>query len=193
MPRLAFAVLLCCALLLPIGGCYRYDARAKNLTNQPVRISLHKGCYAREISTAVLAPGTSVGWNGAVNGPVFLRVMAGPEVLDVSLPRRAHTQLEVSTLDSQLHILKIVGDESVELGGGCPADCDKPCCAAEADGVFEESESTGAASHCDIKGNSDPAEVVEGIEVIEIIEEDAAEPTEEPGEEMIDLIESDDG
>lgn len=188
MPRLAFAVLACFALLLPVGGCYRYDARAKNLTNKPVRISLHKGHYQREISTAVLAPGTSVGWDGAVNGPVFLRVMAGPEMLDVSLPRRAYTQLEVGTLDGELHITKTVDGESVAIKAGCPADCDKPCCAAAAGEAIEE---PGEPAHCDIKSN-EPDEVIEDIEVIEL-EDDVAEPTEEPEGEMIDLIESDDG
>ena len=167
MPRLALAVLACSALLLPAGGCYRYDARAKNLTNQPVRVSLHKGHYQREISTAVLAPGTSVGWDGAVNGPVFLRVMAGPEMLDVSLPRRAYTQLEVDMLDGELHITKTVEGESVAI------------------------EEPGEAAQCDIKSN-EPDEVIEDIEVIEL-EEDGAEPTEEPEGEMIDLIESDEG
>ncbi len=169
MPRLLIAVLACFALLLPVGGCYRYDAEAKNLTNQSVRVSLHKGRYQREISTAVLAPGASVGWNGAVNGPVFLRVMAVGESVDVGLPRRAYTVLDVGVFDGQLSITKTVAGESFAIEAACPVDCDEACCAAEG------SEPDGDA------------------EIIEIIEDIEVEPNEAPEEEMIELIELDDG
>lgn len=188
MPRLLFAVLACFAMLLPVGGCYRYDASAKNLTNQSVRVSLHKGRYQREISTAVLAPGASVGWNGAVNGPVFLRVAAAGESVDVGLPRRAYTELDVGTLDGELSIIKTVAGESCAIAAAYPGDCDGADCAEPLEAVEEcppdcEESCDGSAL---IEGEIAPVEA-------EIAVPDEADTLELNADDtMIDLIESDD-
>ncbi len=168
MPRFALAVLACSALLLPVGGCYRYDAGAKNLTNQSVRVSLHKGRYQREISTAVLAPGASVGWNGAVNGPVFLRVAGGGESLEVSLPRRVHTVLNVSSLNGQLSITTTIDGEVVEIEAGCPADCEKVCCVGEVDSEIEEMDNAS----CSDDERAEPDEAGDDEQIIDLIESD---------------------
>ena len=133
MPRLLLATLACSALLLPASGCYRYDARAKNLTSHDVRVSIHKGTRKREVSTAVLASGASVGWNGSFNGPVWVRVQSGGEMVDVDLPRRAHTMVEVTDGGGELAVIKTIGEESWTLGPACPEDCEEACCAEPAE------------------------------------------------------------
>jgi hypothetical protein len=157
MPRLALAALTCLAVLLPASGCYNYDARAKNVTGHDVRISLHKGTHKREVSTVVLAPGASVGWTGSLNGPVLLRVAGGGESIDVGLPRRAHTLVEVGSLGGELQVSKTVGGETVAIAAACPADCDKPCCAVEV--------------HDAEDGDADSADHDDG-EMIDLIESD---------------------
>ena len=90
MPRPLIAILACLAMLLPAAGCYRYDARAKNLTGQDVRVSIHKGTQHREVSTAVLGPGASVGWTRSFNRPVHMPVAQPREAAAVPHHRRAH-------------------------------------------------------------------------------------------------------
>lgn len=115
MPRPLIAILACLAMLLPAAGCYRYDARAKNLTSQDVRISIHKGTKHREVSTAVLGPGASVGWTGSFNGPVLMRVALGGVAADVPLPRRAHTEVEIAGAPGAWTLIKTIGDESFSI------------------------------------------------------------------------------
>ena len=137
MPRPLIAILACLAMLLPAAGCYRYDARAKNLTGQDVRVSIHKGTQHREVSTAVLGPGASVGWTGSFNGPVLMRVAQGGEAADVPLPRRAHTEVEIAGAPGAWTLVKTVGDESFSIDPRaveCDEDCELPCCADEEDG-----------------------------------------------------------
>lgn len=134
MPRPLIAILACLAMLLPAAGCYRYDARAKNLTGQEVRVSIHKGTQHREVSTAVLGPGASVGWTGSFNGPVIMRVALGGVAADVPLPRRAHTEVEIAGAAGAWTLVKTVGDESFSIDPRavvCDEDCELPCCADE--------------------------------------------------------------
>lgn len=95
MRRQTAALCLTAALLVPVGGCYRYEARAENRLSQPVEVSIHKGTRGREISNVVVAPGGSVGWSGAVNGPVVARVTRGGETIEVPIPRRDLTVIEI--------------------------------------------------------------------------------------------------
>lgn len=90
-----FAVL---AGLVPLmtTGCFRYNTEVENTSAQSVQVQILKGRYKREIGNAVLAPGGSVGWDGATNGPVVARVTSAGEVYDVRLPRRALTEINVS-------------------------------------------------------------------------------------------------
>lgn len=186
MPRLALAALTCLALLLPAAGCYRYDARARNLTAQDVRISIHKGTRKREISTAVLGPGASAGWTGSANGPVLMRVAVGGMAADVDLPRRKHTVVEIGGTAGSWSLIKTIGDESYSVGLGafsfepaCADDCTLPCCADDEDG-----EQAGAAADDD-----EAEEAAEGDDD----DHEEAEEGDDDDDEMLDLIEPDDG
>lgn len=96
-PRPIATLSLAAALALPMlaGGCYSYDTHVHNASNQSVEVSILKGRYQREIGSAVLAPGGSIGWRGATNGPVVAQVTAEGVVHDVSLPRRSLTAIDV--------------------------------------------------------------------------------------------------
>ena len=96
-PRPLATLTLAAALALPMlaGGCYSYNTEVHNASGQSVQVSILKGRYQREIGSAVLAPGGSVGWRGATNGPVVAQVTAEGVVHDVSLPRRSLTAIDV--------------------------------------------------------------------------------------------------
>lgn len=152
-------------LLLPAGlaGCYSYNTEVHNASDQSVQISILKGRYQREIGSAVLAPGGSVGWRGATNGPVVAQVTAEGVVHDVSLPRRSLTAIDVW------------GEEiNVTIAGAEQAAAD--------DAVETESENEWETD----TGATDPMPEA----TPETMPETATDPT--PDEtEMIDLIESD--
>lgn len=131
MPRIRSlaALALALPLALPLaGGCFRYDMRATNTSGQDVRVSLHKGKRHRELSTVVLAPGSSVGWTGQTQRPVLLRVATEPgaaERLEVAVPRRTHTQLDITRQAGQLAVLNAETGQPLGaccLDGSCP-DC----------------------------------------------------------------------
>ena len=88
---------LAAALALPMlaGGCYSYNTQVHNASGQSVEVSILKGRYQREIGSAVLAPGGSVGWRGATNGPVVAQVTSEGVVHDISLPRRSLASIDV--------------------------------------------------------------------------------------------------
>lgn len=94
--RTALALTSACALLSAgLTGCYRYNTQVRNDSAQSVEVSILKGTRHREIGSAVLAPGGSVGWRGATNGPVIARVTSRGVVHDVELPRRSETVIDV--------------------------------------------------------------------------------------------------
>lgn len=167
MPRpqpALLAALAAAALLLPASGCYRYDARANNLTGHEVRVSIHKGTRQREVSTALVGSGGSVGWTGSFNGPVIMRVESEGEVFDIGLPRRAHTVVDVASTGDGPSVTKTVGEEAWTIQPGCPEGCEGDCCT--------EPKAGGAPAAA-------PAE--------------AAEPVEHDEGEMIDLVEPGEG
>jgi hypothetical protein len=148
MPRpqpALLAALATAALLLPASGCYRYDARANNLTGHEVRVSIHKGTRKREVSTALLGAGGSAGWTGSFNGPVVMRVESEGMTVDVPLPRRAHTEVEIAGGTGAWSLIKTVGDESysidpwsISMADECGEDCEGECCADAADASATE-------------------------------------------------------
>lgn len=147
MPRpqpALLAALASAALLLPASGCYRYDARANNLTGHEVRVSINKGTRQREVSAAEIENGGSLGWTGSFNGPVVMKVASGGETVVVGLPRRAHTVVDVATVDGKLTVTKTVGDKTWTLNAGCGEECEGACCtdadeASETEGQETES------------------------------------------------------
>ncbi|MCC7387457.1 MAG: hypothetical protein IT431_01685 [Phycisphaerales bacterium] len=131
MPRpqpALLAALAAAALLLPASGCYRYDARANNLTGHELRVSIHKGSRHREVSTALLGSGASAGWTGSFNGPIVMRVASGAEVVDVPLPRRSHTVVDVASVNGAISVTKTIGEETWTLEPACPEGCEEACC-----------------------------------------------------------------
>jgi len=88
---------LAAVLTLPVlaGGCYSYNTEVQNTSAQSVQITILKGTRQRAIGSAVLAPGGSVEWHGATNGPVVARVTSEGLVHEVRLPRRSHTEIDV--------------------------------------------------------------------------------------------------
>lgn len=108
MPRLGLTapLALATAMALPLlaGGCYSYDTAVRNASAQDVQITILKGTRQREIGNAILAPGGSIGWSGATNGPVLARVVAQGTAHDVELPRRALTTIDVYDSDIEVTI-----------------------------------------------------------------------------------------
>ena len=99
--------------LLALSGChgYRFDARATNTTSENVRISIYKGKRHVKISSVIAAPGSVVSWTGQTRKPVIVRVEpanfapGAGQVVEVSLPRRIHTDLTITSPDQNLKII----------------------------------------------------------------------------------------
>ena len=161
-PRPFATLTLAAALALPMlaGGCYSYNTHVHNASNQSVQVSILKGRYQREIGSAVLAPGGSVGWRGATNGPVLAQVTAEGVVHDVSLPRRALTSIDVW---GQEVSVTIAGVEQAEVA---PADTSTEA-PAETPSVNDWEPDDGA----DADPAMDPA--MDQPEMIDLIESDS--------------------
>lgn len=125
-----------CLSLASLTGChgYRYDTRTTNATNESVRISLYKGKRHVEISSAIAAPGTVVAWTGQTQRPVIVRVEptnAGiNEAIEVSLPRRVHTELTINHAGERFDIVSSVPLASTASHTGAALD-DTPHAANE--------------------------------------------------------------
>jgi|GEM_PF-3535219 len=148
-PRPFATLTLAAALALPMlaGGCYSYNTHVHNASNQSVQVSILKGRYQREIGSAVLAPGGSVGWRGATNGPVLAQVTAEGVVHDVSLPRRALTSIDVWGQEVSVTIAGVEqaevapADTSTEAPAETPSENDwEPDEGADADPAMDQTE-----------------------------------------------------
>jgi hypothetical protein len=142
--------------------------RATNTTSQDVRVSLHKGKRHKEISTVVLAPGTSVGWTGQTQRPVLLRVGSGPgDTTEVLVPRRVHTDLEVAMDGGGLQVFNAETGEPVGMcciDGSCPE-----CGAARAEAEAAEREEVLPADpqHEDANDNADAQDEEPAVDLVE--------------------------
>ncbi len=103
-----------CLSLVSLTGChgFRYDTRTTNATNESVRISLYKGKRHVEISSAIAAPGAVVAWTGQTQRPVIVRIepvnTGRSEAIEVSLPRRVHTELTINHTGERFDIISSV-------------------------------------------------------------------------------------
>ncbi|MDQ7013290.1 MAG: hypothetical protein Q9O74_05255 [Planctomycetota bacterium] len=168
-PRPTAPLALATLLALPIlaGGCYSYDTAVRNASAQSVQITILKGTRQREIGNAVLAPGGSIGWSGATNGPVLARVVSQGIAHDIELPRRALTTIDVYDSDVEVTIAGVEQDAPQVVEQDAPADAQP------------ETQTDTTESH----------EAPATDEVLPAIELDES-TTEEPAtEEIIDLIE----
>ncbi len=168
-PRPTASLALATVLALPLlaGGCYSYDTAVRNASAQSVQITILKGTRQREIGNAVLAPGGSIGWSGATNGPVLARVVSQGAVHDIALPRRSLTTIDVYGTDVEVTIAGVEQEPTQVVEQDAPAETQS---ATPADTV---------ESH-----EAPPTD-----EVIPAIELDESTTEESTTEELIDLIE----